>query len=237
IGTNLFHWENGGAILQYVTTQGNGFLFSRINSHCQPVILCLRLYAMYGRSRKVLAALVSLLISEVAALVIFFEIPKAGLIMFICADADPPHVHWMAYVPVIMLTTESIFLGLALFKVLDHFPSGTYDGGRIIPRLTRQSVLFFFGVRDKIFIVHLANLVVWMINTLTVNELLTGYSFAIPAVLANRLLISVREQIEPADTVFSHGSINFARAVNTGATEETSETTFELENIRHGCDA
>lgn len=33
-----------------------------------------------------------------------------------------------------------------------------------------------------------------MVNIVELNELVTGFSFAIPAVLANRLLISIREQ-------------------------------------------
>jgi hypothetical protein len=46
----------------------------------------------------------------------------------------------------------------------------------------------------RIFWIHAANLLVWMVNYIELNELVTGFSFAIPAVLANRMLISIREQ-------------------------------------------
>ncbi|KAJ7490937.1 hypothetical protein FB451DRAFT_1552504, partial [Mycena latifolia] len=209
-GTKYFHWENGGAILQYLTTQ---------------IILSLRVYAMYERSRKLLTFLITLLLSELGALVVFFEVPKAGLVatnnpapgLFICADADPPDVHWMAYVPVIILITESIFLGLAVFKASQQL-GPRMSGGRILPQLTKESIFFF----SAIFGVHLANLIIWMVNTLTVNELFTGYSFAIPAVLANRLLISVREQVEftASSTVVSDLPVNFRHPVNTSTTME-----------------
>ncbi|KAJ7612114.1 hypothetical protein FB45DRAFT_843411 [Roridomyces roridus] len=206
VRTNFFHWQNGGAILQYITTQ---------------IILSLRIYAMYGRSKKVLAFLTFMVLAEIAAMVVLFEVPKAGLVgtnnpsldLFICADGDPPHVHWEAYVPVITLITESILLSFAVNKALQQYMSGT-PGGRILPKLTRESVFFFCAIVG----VHVANLTIWMINTvgflvapsiispdifsfqLTVNELVTGFSFAIPAVLANRLLISVRQHVGTTET-------------------------------------
>ncbi|KAJ6606045.1 hypothetical protein DFH09DRAFT_1353280 [Mycena vulgaris] len=213
----FFHWQNGGSILQYVTTQ---------------IILSLRLYAMYGRSKKILAFLITLILTEMGAMVVFLEVPKDGLVgtnnpapdLFICADADPPHVHWIAYVPAITLITESILLGLAVFKASQHLRSGG-SSGRILPQLTKESVFFFLAI----FGVHLGNLIIWMVNTLTVNELFTGYSFAIPAVLANRLLISVREQVEFTDTVVSDRPIAFGRRnATTTTTDGTYPSTFAL---------
>ncbi|KAJ6563582.1 hypothetical protein DFH09DRAFT_1158446 [Mycena vulgaris] len=195
----FFHWQNGGSILQYVTTQ---------------IILSLRLYAMYGRSKKILAFLITLILTEMGAMVVFLEVPKDGLVgtnnpatdLFICADADPPHVHWIAYVPAITLITESILLGLAVFKASQH--------------------LRFWGS----YVIHLGNLIIWMVNTLTVNELFTGYSFAIPAVLANRLLISVREQVEFTDTVVSDRPLVFRRQPRniTTTTDGTYSSTLAL---------
>ncbi|KAJ7718959.1 hypothetical protein DFH07DRAFT_784768 [Mycena maculata] len=186
-------------------------------------------------NKKILAFLVIMLLSEIAAMVVLFEVPKAGLVgtnnpsydLFICADGDPPHVHWMAYVPVITLTTESILLGLAVFKASQQFHAGI-SGGRILPKLTRESVFFF----SSIFGIHLGNLIIWMINTLTVNELITGYSFAIPAVLANRLLISVREQVDFTETVISNNPIRFRRPDTVTTEDTTVANTFELTAIR-----
>ncbi|THG97093.1 hypothetical protein EW026_g4845 [Hermanssonia centrifuga] len=46
----------------------------------------------------------------------------------------------------------------------------------------------------SIFAIYLMNLILWTINIITLDELGTGYSFTVSAVLANRLLISVREK-------------------------------------------
>jgi hypothetical protein len=105
---------------------------------------------MYGRSRKALVLLITLILAELGAMIVFFETlvcrlsawltyakhikgtnnPAPGL--FICADADPPNVHWMAYVPAIILITEIILLGLAVFKAAQQFRAGI-AGGRILP--------------------------------------------------------------------------------------------------------
>ncbi|KAF8231563.1 hypothetical protein L208DRAFT_59209 [Tricholoma matsutake] len=54
--------------------------------------------------------------------------------------------------------------------------------------LTRDSVLYFF----KIFWVYLANLIIWLNNRITLNELGIPLFFALPNILVNRLLISMR---------------------------------------------
>ncbi|KAJ6552789.1 hypothetical protein B0H19DRAFT_1263241 [Mycena capillaripes] len=203
------------------------------------IILSLRLYAIYGRSKKILAFLTAVILSEIAAMIVLFEVPKDGLVgtnnpsvnLFICADADPPHVHWMAYVPAIILVTESILLGLAVFKASQQFRAGI-AGGRILPQLTKESVFFFAAI----FGVHLGNLIIWMVNNLTTNELFTGYSFSIPAVLANRLLISVREQVDfTSDTVVSLRPIGFRRPI-AERTENAFGNTLELSTIREAGD-
>ncbi|KAJ6567419.1 hypothetical protein DFH09DRAFT_458962 [Mycena vulgaris] len=165
-GETFFRIQNPGAVIQYLTPQ---------------VILSLRLYAI-----------------EFAGMVVLLVLPKAGVVgtnnpspgIFICADADPPHDHWIAYVPVLTLITESCFLGLAVAKAWQQYRSGM-ESGRLLPQLTKESVFFFVAIVG----VHLANLIIWLFNTITVNEMFTGYTFAIPTVLANRLLISVREQV------------------------------------------
>ncbi|KAJ7839906.1 hypothetical protein B0H13DRAFT_2101554 [Mycena leptocephala] len=59
--TEFFHWQNAGAIMQYQTTQSQSF------------ILSLRLYSMYGRSRKALVLLITLILAELGAMIVFFE--------------------------------------------------------------------------------------------------------------------------------------------------------------------
>jgi hypothetical protein len=63
--------------------------------------------------------------------------------VFICADADPPHEHWVVFVPLTALLVETILLGLALYRSWDHHKAKY--GGLILPWLVSQSVLYFFG--------------------------------------------------------------------------------------------
>ncbi|KAJ7611734.1 hypothetical protein FB45DRAFT_1037375 [Roridomyces roridus] len=228
-GTNFFHWQNGGSALQFILTQ---------------MILSLRLYAMYERSKKLLAFLVILLTTELTGFIILLELPTPGLVatnnpstdLFICADGDPPHHrHWIAYVPVMLLITEFILFMLAVFKAWQQYRSNS-PSGRILPRLTKESVWFFFGI----VLCHLGTVVTWMMNILTLNELWTGYSFSIPAVLANRLLISVREQVDfVSDTMVTENALEFKRtpaALRREVEDTTTFTTntFELSTVARG---
>ncbi|KAJ7611738.1 hypothetical protein FB45DRAFT_1119094 [Roridomyces roridus] len=190
--SDFFHWQNGGSALQHVLNQ---------------MILSLRLYAMYGRSKRILAFLVLLLAIELTGFIILLELPAPGLVatnnpstdLFICADGDPPHGHWIAYVPVILLITEFIIFLLAVFKAWQQYRS-EIPSGQILPKLMKESVWFFFAIS----LVHLGTVTTWMMNILTLDELWTGFSLSIPAVLANRLLISIREQADfTSDTVIT----------------------------------
>ncbi|THG97092.1 hypothetical protein EW026_g4844 [Hermanssonia centrifuga] len=59
----FFHWQNTGAGLQAITTH---------------IILQLRIYAMYGSSKIILAVCVFLTMAEALAIGIVFGIPKQG---------------------------------------------------------------------------------------------------------------------------------------------------------------
>lgn len=64
-----------------------------------------------------------------------------------------------------------------------------------------------------------------MVNIIELNELVTGFSFAVPAVLANRLLISIREEgaykgLGPGETELSRQTQLGWRAV-TGPSDTT----------------
>jgi hypothetical protein len=76
----------------------------------------------------------------------------------------------------------------------------------------------------------LRNLIVKYFLQLTINELFTGYSFVIPAVLANRLLISVQEQVDFTDTIISDRPMQFQRG-GLASTEGTFGNTIELNTI------
>ncbi|KAK6988139.1 hypothetical protein R3P38DRAFT_280024 [Favolaschia claudopus] len=212
----FFRWQNCGAIIQPTTTQ---------------LILSLRIYAMYARNRKILLFLGIVVLGQIIGQVILFDVPRAGLVaennpapgLFICADGDPPNVHWMAYVPLINILAESVFLSLALFKAYQQ----RKIPGRIIPQLTKESIFFFVailglfdGLDDQQFLV-------------------TGFAFSIPAALANRLLISAREPGKfdlpvtlTEDTESSALRVQFARSRSEGEESRTETDVVELRSFR-----
>ncbi|KAJ6576447.1 hypothetical protein DFH09DRAFT_1149393 [Mycena vulgaris] len=219
----FFKIQNPGAVIQFITPQ---------------VTLCLRLYAMYGRSKKLLAFLITLVCGEFAGMIVLLVLPKEGVVgtnnpsalLFICADADPPGEHWIAYVPVLTLVTESCFLSLAVFKAWQQWRIGI-RGGHLLPQLTKESVLFF----TAIVAVHLANLIIWLFNTIETNEMFTGFTFAVPAVLANRLLISVRQQIDPGTSSLT--TSEYPVRLPARATQKSSQgvnSELEMQTIRTG---
>jgi len=178
--TKFFHAQNTSTAVQMVTTH---------------VILELRLYAMYGRSKRILALLVFLISAEATAMGVLFGINMPGLIgtnnpyegVLICADADPLNgSHWIMYYWVAVLCIESSLLSLALYQAWKY--RNKTQGGSLMRALTRDSVFYFI----MIFWIYLANLVLWAKNRITLDELGTSYSLVISVILANRLMIGVR---------------------------------------------
>ncbi|KAF9260597.1 hypothetical protein L218DRAFT_989505 [Marasmius fiardii PR-910] len=183
VRSRFFHWQNTGASLQVIT------------SH---LILQLRLSAMYGNSWKIVTLCVLLTIGEALTMGIVFGIPNDKLIsthepapgVYICADGDPRDgSRWLVYYWMSILVIDTILLSLALFQAWRFRPL-TGDGSALMMALTKDSVTYYL----IIFWVYLANLTVWIINHITLNELLTSFSFVISSILANRLLISVRKE-------------------------------------------
>jgi hypothetical protein len=84
----FFHAQNTSTAVQMVTTHGTYMIaplhvqrFQRIASFfLSTVILELRLYAMYGRSRKILALLLFLISCEATAMGVLFGMTRPGLI-------------------------------------------------------------------------------------------------------------------------------------------------------------
>jgi len=194
----FFHAQNTSTALQFITTH---------------LILELRLYAMYGRSKKILALLFFLISCEAAAMGVLFGINKAGVIgtnnpaegVFVCADGDPlDGSHWMMYNWVAVLAIESCFLSLALYQAWLSRKK-IQGGGGLMVALTQDSVFYFI----MIFWVYLANLVLWAKNRVTLDELGTSYALVISVILANRLMIRVRATYYQSDVTVVMPSIAF----------------------------
>ncbi|KAM6488948.1 hypothetical protein JOM56_015584, partial [Amanita muscaria] len=179
VSNTFFHWQNTGAALQTITTH---------------VLLELRLWAMYGSTRKVLLLFALLTIGEALSMGLVLGIPNPNLIgtnepfpgVFICADSDPNNgSHWVVYYWVAICSIELILLSLALRKAWEHREA---SGSIIMKRLTAESAIYFIAI----FWIYIANMILWIINRITLDEFGTAFSFVLPSIFANRLLISAR---------------------------------------------
>lgn len=179
--TRFFRWQNTGAALQIITTH---------------IILELRIYAMYNSQWWIFWLCCFLTASEATVYGVIFGLNRPGLVstnnpslgLYICADGDPPNAHWITWFWLTIICIESVLLCLSLYKGWVSYRAGF--GGGLMMALTRDSVLYFI----VIFLIYVANMSLWFVNIVTLDEFGTGFSFTISAVLANRLLISVREK-------------------------------------------
>ncbi|KAK0202633.1 hypothetical protein DFS33DRAFT_1385008 [Desarmillaria ectypa] len=219
-GNTFFHWQNTGASLQVIT------------SH---VILELRLYAMYQSSGYILTLFVFLTFGEALAMGLVFGIPNQNLVgtnepftgLFICADADPMDgSHWVVYYWMSILIIESTLFSLALWKAWQHRPSA--QGSKLMQQLTRDSAMYF----AVLFCIYLANLIMWIRNRITLDELMTAFSFVISSIFANRLVISVRSNhyraIKPEIDTYMMSGIRFYKVpIKTQITTTMDESTTD----------
>jgi len=214
--SKFFHAQNTSTAVQMITTH---------------VILELRLYAMYGRSKKILALLVALICCEATAMGVLFGLNVPGAIgtnnpatgVTICADGDPlDGHHWIMYYWVAVLSIESCLLSLALYQAWTH--RKRVHGGSLMRALTRDSVIYFI----MIFWIYLANLILWAKNRVTLDELGTGYSLVISVILANRLMIGVRSKYYQGETSLT-GMASITFEFNRASRRPDSE--FKSEDI------
>lgn len=223
--SKFFNWQDTGAALQVIT------------SH---IILELRLYAMYGSTRKILYVFIFLTLGEALAMGLVFGLPNPYLIAtnepfpgnFICADADPSNgTHWVVYYWAAILIIEGTLLCLALWKAWQHRKAA--HGSSLMQQLSKDSVLFFFSI----FWIYCANLILWYENRITLDELGTAFSFVLSSILANRLLIAVRSDyyqrvMSDIDTYLP--SVRFKQRLSTyrNSTYPTSDnTTLQLQTF------
>lgn len=217
--TTFFHAQNTCTAVQMITTH---------------VILELRLYAMYGRSKKILALLGVLISCEATVMGVLFGINRAGLVgtnnpaegVLICADGDPLNgSHWIMFYWVAVLSIESCLLSLALYQAWLHRHGA--QGGGLMRALTRDSVLYFI----MIFWIYCANMALWIRNHITLDELGTSYSLVISVILANRLMIGVRSSYYQKEATLANlPSIAFNN-IATGHSELQFNTNYPLDEI------
>ncbi|EPQ51358.1 hypothetical protein GLOTRDRAFT_133227 [Gloeophyllum trabeum ATCC 11539] len=187
----------------------------------------MRVHAMYGNSRTILTLFVIMTVGEVSFWIVFLALggydgmtarygnagtnnPSPGL--YFCADGDFAHKHWYAYFDTPILIIEITLVVLALYKAWQQHRGG--NPNRLMMMLARESILYFVVVCA----IYAVDQVLNFMNRMTLDELVNGYRNAIPVILANRLMISVRV------AYYDHDYVDF---------DVSSRCTLSISNFRH----
>jgi len=162
-------------------------------------ILQTRLYALYSLNKKILAFMLTCFALSVSlsAYIMGFVLSKMAVTaialpadgMF-CLASDIASNFYMFWIP--LLAFECLLCGLALFKGLQTLRrrrSVLSSGRFLIVILIRDSIIYFFAICAT----YLTSLLIWMLAPITLLEVPIGFSLAMSCVLANRVLLNVRE--------------------------------------------
>jgi len=162
------------------------------------VVLQLRIYALYGRSRNIAISMVTAFILEIITVTILLVMASVELTampeavyetLTWCKPMDLPP--WLIYFGVAVLIFETILSLLALFKTYQRvrevgsFPFTPTD---LLDLLLRDSNLYYVGILT----VYSVNVSLWSNHMEIHLDLAAGFTVAIPAVLASRIMLNVR---------------------------------------------
>ncbi|KAL5536449.1 hypothetical protein ACEPAF_271 [Sanghuangporus sanghuang] len=165
------------------------------------VTLQLRLYAMYGKTRKILFVLLTtsaitivLLLTFIIRLIktqstVYIQFASVNS-LFICRSLNVPSYYRTVWVP---LFVHEVFLFLlAVLKGMQSVRSHGKEGmmSRFVMILVKDSILYYIAVFSAFFSLEL----VWAIYGTKYLALPVGLVTVIASVMCQRLLLNIREQ-------------------------------------------
>jgi len=165
------------------------------------MILQLRLYALYGKSKKLLLFMGICFLTAIATsstLLAFSFVPvivPSHVIpgMPFCTPVGDLHLFWTIWIP--LLAMEGLLCGLAVYRGVSLYRlHGTTF--RLVEFLVRDSVLYFV----IIFVVYFTNTLVFIFAPEPFWECTAIFTVAIASTMASRLLLNVRGMIRPEDS-------------------------------------
>jgi len=109
----------------------------------------------------------------------------------ICAPSQGhiQHFSYAFWIPPMIIETISVIL--VLYKAIRHFQKGPpkeWAGSRFMQSIARYSVIYFVVVLT----VYIANFYIWLRLPIPAFELVIPLTFALPAIVGNRMLLSLR---------------------------------------------
>jgi len=218
----FLHWQGWTALLACMLAEG---------------ILQMRLYALFALNKKILVLLLSFFIlstatsgwimgtvlSSITAKAI--SIPTGGKF---CVPSGVPKHFYMFWIP--LLAYECILCALALIKGFQTFRNrgSLFQNGRhLVAILVRDSLLYFFVICAT----YLTILLVWLLAPTSLLEVPVGFSVAMSCVLANRVVLNVREISREEIPEFSSQK-PIVNDYDASFCSPGSLTMFEMEQLR-----
>jgi len=166
------------------------------------IVLQLRIYAMYGRSKKIALLLITgFSLSVVATLIILIKLFLSDQVMnalipgvrpLFCTLNVPPF-WWSFWIPTI--TFELLLFGLALYKGYESLCSQASIGwsGKTTLDILIQDSIFYFLV---VFSVYVINLILWTTGGIKFAPIVLVYTVAMPSIMSQRLLLNIRRSLK-----------------------------------------
>ncbi|EJD38888.1 hypothetical protein AURDEDRAFT_172039 [Auricularia subglabra TFB-10046 SS5] len=157
------------------------------------MILQLRIYAMYERSRKLLYVNGSLFLLEIATTVILMVkllndgqyVSAPGWIIGSCYGTHKSYI-WMVWIPALMF--ESYLAALAVAKLLRE-PAPTWSRGTSLLRLmVRDSVVYFIFIVSTVAL----NAIMFAVKPIFPGVAISGIVDAASSIGGTRLILSLR---------------------------------------------
>jgi len=185
-----WRWGGGSGLLTFALAQ---------------LILQLRLYALYNRSKKILALMLGTFIAALAASSTLLGLSFVGSNSVpshmipglpFCVPGGDLHLFYTFWIP--LLISESLLCGLAVYRgiYLHRLHGSTFrSGNRLVEFLIRDSVVYFLVV----FAIYFGNTFVFIFAAEPIWECTAIFTVALSYVLGNRLLLNVRSMLHSDD--------------------------------------
>lgn len=157
------------------------------------MILQLRIYAMYERSRKLLYLNGGLFLLEIATTVVLMVkllndgqyLSAPDWIIGSCYGTHKPYI-WMVWIPALMF--ESYLASLAVIKLL-HEPIPSWRSGTSLLRLmVRDSVIYFVFIVSTVAL----NAIMFAVKPIFPGVAISGIVDAASSIGGTRLILSIR---------------------------------------------
>ncbi|GJE92391.1 hypothetical protein PsYK624_085450 [Phanerochaete sordida] len=179
-----FRWQGVSGIIAFTLSE---------------LILQLRLYALYGLNKKVMALMGSVFVATLVTSTVIMglalaRIEVSTLTLFSLSFCVPLNLAQITYfyafwIPVMLC--ESLLCGLVILKAATGWKrkANLLDSGReIIAVLIRDSVIYFL----VLFVVYLTNTIIFVGGDVIKTEAAVNYSVSMSCVMGSRLCLNVR---------------------------------------------